>query len=107
MQQSGPTPDLQAQAQTGLKDSAFVQSQKGLIYAQVQGVLGGQPIQANPEIDASVAVQIITTLMNTVGQQDQQILQQLLQQYQQSQQNEQQKESADNLAVQTAGGMKQ
>lgn len=106
MQQTGPTPQLQSQAQTGLKDTAYTESQKQLVFQQIQGVLQGQPIQANPEIDAQIAIDTILSLMNGVNPRAQQVLMQLQQAYQGNVQQQMQKESSDDLAIQTAGGMK-
>lgn len=106
MQQSGPTPDLMSQSETGLKDSAYTKSQQEMVMAQVQAALGGQPQQATPDVDPNVAVSTITMLLNTVGPQDQMVLMQLLDQYKSAMANQQQQNSADNLAIKTAGGMK-
>ena len=105
MQQAGPTPELQFTAQTGLKDSAYTESQRGLVFEQIKGALAGQPIQANPEIDANIAVDVLNSLMGQVNPQAQQVLVQMMQLYKQNVQQQMQKESADDLAIKTAGGM--
>jgi hypothetical protein len=107
MQKTGPTPELQAQSETGLKDSAYTQSQKEIVFAQIQAALKGQPEQSSPDVDANIAVSLITEMLNAVGPAQQPVLMQLMQQYKQSLTQQNNANSADNLAIKTAGGMKQ
>lgn len=100
----GPTPQLQSQAQTGIKDSAYNQSQREMVYAQIQGVLSGQEQPSPlPDVDANVAVDTIITVLSDVDPQQAQPLIMLLKAYKGAGQQAQQKDSADNLAIETAG----
>jgi hypothetical protein len=107
MQQAGPTPELQATSQTGLKNSAYNESQREFVYEQIKAVLSGQEQpQADPEIDPNIAVDAIITVMSDVDPSRAQALLVLLQAYKGSGQRQQQQNSAENLAMKTANGGK-
>lgn len=101
---AGPNPQLQAQSQTGIKDSAYNQSQREMVYAQIQAVLSGQEQPSPlPDVDANVAVDTIITVLSDVDPQQSQPLLMLLQAYKGAGQQQMQKDSADDLAIETAG----
>jgi hypothetical protein len=106
MQKMGPNPQLQATATTGLKDSAYTQSQQELVYAQIQQVLQGQEPQPTPDIDPQVAVDTIITVLSDIQPEQAVPLLMLLQQYKGSAAGQMQKDQADDLAIQTANGGK-
>ena len=104
MQQTGPTPEGQFTAKTGLKDSAYTESQRSMVFEEIKAALSGGSPQSNPEIDPNIAVDTINSLIGQVNPQAQQILMQMLSMYKQSQGQQMQQESADDLAIKTAGG---
>jgi hypothetical protein len=84
MQGGMMTPQMQSQAATGMKDSAFTRSQQDIIMAQVQALMQGQPQQPSPDVDPQIAVDVLTKLMNQYqGSPVQGAVLQLLQGYQQ------------------------
>jgi hypothetical protein len=94
MQQMGPTPELVAQENTGLKQTSFDNVNRDLIQAQIQAVVKGQPMAPDPSIDANVAMdEIIKVLGQYQGSPAYEPLRQLLMTYMQGmQQNAQTQE---------------
>ena len=103
MATSGPTPQLQAQATTGIKDSAYNQSQRELVFTQIQSVLqGAEQPQPLPDVDSNVAIDTIITVLSDVKPDQAMPLIQLLQAYKGAGQGQMKKEAADDLAIETA-----
>lgn len=103
----GPTPALQAQSQTGIKGSAYNQSQQELVYTQIQSVMSGQEQPSPlPDVDANIAIDTIITILSDVDAQQAGPLIQLLQAYKGAGQKQMSADSADDLAIETASGGK-
>lgn len=107
MQTAGPTPQLQNQAQTGIKDSAYNQSQRELVYGQIQSVMAGQEEATPlPDVEASIAIDTIISVLSDVDPTQAQPLLMLLQAYKGAGAQQVEKDSADDLAIETANGGK-
>lgn len=108
MAQTGPTPELTATAETGLKDSAYTRSQIDIVGAQAKAALTGQPQQTSPDVDPEIAVGFLTQMISAVpqGSAGHQAMVQLLMEYKQLAATQAQKMQQEQLAMDAAGGAK-
>lgn len=98
------TPQNQAQAATGMKNSAFTRSQQDIIMAQLDAMMKGQPQQPSPDVDPMIAVDVLTKMLNQYqGSPVQAAVLQLLQGYQQKAANAQPGGMASDAAIADAG----
>lgn len=106
MQQGSQDPSLPGTVETGLKDSAYTKSQQDIVMAQVDAVNKGQPQQPTPEVDAEIAVPLLTQLVGLFpqGSQQQQVMLQLLQGYRETQAQQQQQEATASAGPPQSGG---
>lgn len=82
MAQQGPTPQLQEQKATGLREDAFTAAQRDMVRAQVEALMRGEPQQADPQIQPDIATAEISRLSSHVrGTPAAQALAALFQQY--------------------------
>lgn len=58
------TPELQSQAQTGLRQNSFDKSQRDMIGAQIDAVIKGEPQQADATLDPGIAVDEILNVIS-------------------------------------------
>ena len=58
------TPQLQSQAQTGLRQDSFDKSQRDMIGAQIDALIKGEPQQADQTLDPAIAVDEILNVIS-------------------------------------------
>lgn len=82
IQAGNPDPALREVAQTGIQDTAYGKAARDIVRQQIEGALGGEPGEPDPEVNPQIAVEEISKAMSSVPQQQAGMLRALLQAYQ-------------------------
>lgn len=95
MQQTGATPELMSQSQTGLKQTSYDKSQRDIVSSQIQFAIQGQEQQADQTLDPMIAMdEILGVITDYIGTPQYQNLISLLNGYKTMMQQKQQEQQA-------------